>query len=663
MTQQRQTKGQLDRRDTLKLGLALAAGAALAGCGRQLRGAGEAVPLRSLAGLPEVAPIEPGTVSRTQFAPKEQRVARHLATLAALANSVEDADPATYGFITGEWWRTPDNKPYNARVQENALTLAYFFSQARPWNPYTGDDALRQRLEAALSYWLKLQFDDGSFPEYRPTEHSRPATAFAMSFFGEALRVLAEGPGIDPALRARVEEALNAAAAWFLNPRNGQVWGEQGYIFSNQIAAGLAGYSVVQPFIKDRALDERFRERTEVFAENAQSSAGYFYELGEVDQGYSYGVMTRDMAQLYERFKSPTLLRMQERYYDWLSYTHVLEPDGTGFWKGSAISSRSDSITLDAYQDDSETSDSNHLWAQYIPQAAAYVSSAEERAAAREVWRQGSWAEVEPLGRNQVSPAVIVNALLPEAFPSSEEKRAAIATLPYLRQDAFTEYRADTRRPQQHLFVRRPAYYAGLAFGRKYNASRSRKRMGLSFLWHPQMGMLIYSLNNTNTLVWSTVAEDRVDAASDLAASYFRGVSDQAADPDQLGAEDTFTVRYGPSGGWVDKRVFFNGSGLDVSVNAAGALREQLPLVVLPTDSLTWLGSAAALSYGETGRATTATGFALQRGAHTLEISWRKPLPVALNATERRFFADARRQVHLLSVEAEKTLSYRVRLR
>ncbi len=41
------------------------------------------------------------------------------------------------GFINISVWRAPvDNKPYNARIMENILSLAYFYCTNRPWNVY-----------------------------------------------------------------------------------------------------------------------------------------------------------------------------------------------------------------------------------------------------------------------------------------------------------------------------------------------------------------------------------------------------------------------------------------------------------------------------------------------------------------------------------------------
>ena len=76
----------------------------------------------------------------------EKHMPYYLAHFHRLANAVRED-----GFIDIAVWRNAaDNAPYNARVMESILSLAYFYTTDRPWNPYYGSEALRARLEAAL---------------------------------------------------------------------------------------------------------------------------------------------------------------------------------------------------------------------------------------------------------------------------------------------------------------------------------------------------------------------------------------------------------------------------------------------------------------------------------------------------------------------------------
>jgi hypothetical protein len=71
--------------------------------------------------------------------------------------------------MTKPVWRGRDKNqqgPWNARVMESHLTLAFFYCTDRPWNPYFGSRDVRDRLEAMLTFWCDMQNDDGRFSEY-----------------------------------------------------------------------------------------------------------------------------------------------------------------------------------------------------------------------------------------------------------------------------------------------------------------------------------------------------------------------------------------------------------------------------------------------------------------------------------------------------------------
>src|SRR5215203_5909850 len=73
---------------------------------------------------------------------------------------------ANRGFMSIPVWRGRDKNqqgPWNARVMESHLSLAFFYATKRPWNPYFAAPAVRQRLEAMLTFWCDMQNPDGRF--------------------------------------------------------------------------------------------------------------------------------------------------------------------------------------------------------------------------------------------------------------------------------------------------------------------------------------------------------------------------------------------------------------------------------------------------------------------------------------------------------------------
>ena len=104
-----------------------------------------------------VAPVDWSELTTADFTDHELDLPFALAHFHRLANGVRREQPDR-GFIDLHVWRNAkDNRPYNARVMENHLSLAYFYCTRRPWNPYFGQPAVRQQLEAALEFWCGMQ--------------------------------------------------------------------------------------------------------------------------------------------------------------------------------------------------------------------------------------------------------------------------------------------------------------------------------------------------------------------------------------------------------------------------------------------------------------------------------------------------------------------------
>src|SRR5439155_5446549 len=117
------------------------------------------------------------------------------------------------GFMGKPVWRGSDKNqqgPWNARVMESHLSLAFFYCTDRPWNPYFASPAVRQRLEAMLTFWCNMQNPDGRFSEYGPQQWNLPSTAFATKFMGETLTLLEKNEtkaAIDATLHRRLIDA------------------------------------------------------------------------------------------------------------------------------------------------------------------------------------------------------------------------------------------------------------------------------------------------------------------------------------------------------------------------------------------------------------------------------------------------------------------------
>lgn len=232
------------------------------------------------------------------FADDELDLPYYLVHFSRVAESVTPDGP-NRGFLSLSVWRDQkDNKPHNARIMENHLSLAFFYTTKRPWNVYYGAPGLRDRLEAALDFWCRIQSPQGAFSEYKPEGWNLAASAFATKFMGRTLRMLREpgAPPVDPALLQRVEAAQRKAIVFVLT--DADMW-KHGLTFSNQFTnvwPGALAWLKLHPDDKEvRSLLEKRLADSAAF----QSPAGYFYEADGADWSYNLGTHHSNLRAAY----------------------------------------------------------------------------------------------------------------------------------------------------------------------------------------------------------------------------------------------------------------------------------------------------------------------------------------------------------------------------
>ena len=140
-----------------------------------------------------VPALELGRLELATFADDDLDLPYFLAHLSEVANSVA-LDGPLRGYIALPVWRNP-SAPYNARVMENVLALAWFYTADRPWNRYRAEPALRVRPSPRRRSRIgfRCRRPTGEFSEYGAAVWGLPPTAFATKFMGEVLALL-HGP-------------------------------------------------------------------------------------------------------------------------------------------------------------------------------------------------------------------------------------------------------------------------------------------------------------------------------------------------------------------------------------------------------------------------------------------------------------------------------------
>lgn len=622
--------------------------------------------------LPEVAALDPSTIDLSGFSGLEQRIAPYLANLARLANSVNDDSATNYGYITCNCWRTGSG-PSDARVMENVLTLAYFYTADRPWNPYFHDPALRARLEAALRFTLGTQNADGSFPQGSGDVHSRAATGFALELYAIMLELLGADGTADTALVSSLSEAMKAAATWFLEDE--EVWGPRGSQFANQVAGGLVGISRLLGRVDDAALRARFLERLADHERISQSEAG-FYRDGTVAHRYSLEVESEDLAGWADPSTRATVDRMQTRYMDWAQYNLLYDEGLDGYFINTAIDSRHRGWN---YEDELPIG-SNNLWGSTIPQARAYSATQEEIRTRRAAFVKGGWeGSVVPLIAPTwayLDPAVIRDvALNREYYPTAAERKAAVGTLRPYAGGPYTEYRADSVTGQRFVFAKRPAYVVGMGFGKHVDTQYGfwdNQRFGLNYLYDPKLGVVIQGQNAPQfgaprtrpvdaELSWGTgwTSADGVhfDSYEQPVPAFFLGGA--PADPADVSGLDDLEVRYAAAGSPVTKSVVL-GDDLKVRVEGSGEFFERIPLVLGKDDVVQWIGGGA-VTVGSRVTAEGVSGIVVNRGGRSVEIRWTGAGAATLWPSSFPVAGGAR-SLQVLDVKAAGTLAYDVRV-
>jgi hypothetical protein len=589
---------------------------------------------RAEGSLPLLANLPAGAPDRRLFAPLEQRFAGYLVILAPMTNDIVDTDP--YGFMGGGWWRTPA-QPYNARVQEHVFTLSWIYANQRAWNPYHRDSALLGRLDAALQHYLELQNPDGSWPEYAPGERGKASSGFGLGYLAKTLANLRQA-GALPSRRTQLEVALRKGVQWYLDPANTVVWDDP-FQYTNQAVAGVAGSALTLRLLPDRELWLQLEERIRYVAKWSQSPAGFFYDPRGMDINYNFEVMLPEMAELYLHTRNPLLVSMTRRFTDWFGYNLLREPDGSGWLTYYAVSDR----TATAYYDDAIPDPDRTILGSHfvpaVPDLGAFFTSREDKAATRQAWAADP-APVPPLAKQDTSPRIIAHAPYGEALPTRDAKHAAIARIPYLRNDNFTELRRDEVENQDYLYARRPGLYLGAFFGTRPG---SMVKAGTGFLWHPVAGTVIHA-QQTSTGCWATVSNGKADAESNLVAEYL--------------SKDL--VRYRTTDGSVSTDLIIGPASVIRRVTATTVATEQIPLVLQPDDEVVF-SDGTTVGYNQS-RTATADAITIRRGAATIIISWSGTRTATLSTSTRTYFRDQRRRVHVLRIPHEGTLETTVRM-
>ncbi len=361
-----------------------------------------------------------------------------------------------------------------------------------------------------------MQNQDGRFSEYGPQRWNLAATAFATKFMGMTLTLLQDGPPIDRDLLRRVAEADRKTIALVLSDAS---LAATGRVYSNQFTNVWPGALAYLKLYPDPELDGLLRTRVAETMSDFQSPAGFFYEKNGPDWSYNLGTHHTNLeaASHFTDHDDPLMTRWQhkdERFYDWLSYNAVLEPDGAGFCLNRAVETRKSVAYIPRRP--------HGLYSMSVPPvlhtelAIPFSATREELQQRRREARsrlEANWPTVRNL--NEFGPYDVLARAFHRPLPTASQWQEAVAKLPYLARTRFVHQRVDDRVATSFTFVRRPGYYAIWNAGAK---PVEQTRLGLGLVWHPSLGTVLQSQTGSATGAWGTAAEgqDQVFEAKQL---------------------------------------------------------------------------------------------------------------------------------------------------
>ena len=506
-----------------------------------------------------VPPLDTTKIRPSDFSDADLDLPFALAHFARVANSVVTDGPGR-GFINISVWRgTNQLHPYNARIMESILTLAWFYTATQKWNQYRGDPAVRTKLELAFDYWCLLQSPDGKFSEYGPQQWNLASTAFAVKFISEALRLLKTGPAISADVHQRAIDGCRKALRAVLYDPDLM---SHGRTYSNQYTNIFAGGAAFLSLYPDAELDARLRERAQIIGTELQSPAGYMYEKDGPDLGYTLNTHHENLQMAYHYWRgtplADILLKEEGRFGEWLSYNIMPEP-GQTFWVANrSIESRQKHATFEPI--DTPLADKCLIMRAF---ATPPDLRAEQIRAAREKLER-QWPQVDPLSVGEfsaLSPYLFLQRAHYAWHPTAEQMAEASKLVRPLTERSFVEQRKDARLPMVFTYVRRPAYYA--AFASTTKVASDQERFGLTFVWTPEKGVLLQSQTSGTDTAWGTSAGGALPVeAIGFDAEYLDG---------------GVTVHYLLEGSG-QKNVVFAEDRIHVRVERPGEIVERLPV-------------------------------------------------------------------------------------
>lgn len=541
-----------------------------------------------------VPPPNFSSLSLSQFADHELEVPYYLFHFAQVANAVVETG-TNRGFLDLKVNREPvDNQPYNARIMEMQMALAYFYTANRPWNPYYGNYAVRVRLEAMLDRWTRIQNQpgsadgdyDGLFSEYSWNNWSLAPTGFGVRAAAETMHlIISSGLPFDVTVLESGRVSLRRALMALFTRTDMRNAAKQ---YSNQFSGAHHAAMIYLQYWPDAELDAAYVAAVNASCSQDQSPAGFWYEQGGPDFGYT-AVHETSMRIALPRLRNrgdlmPLFIAADAHWNNWMAANYVPQPGVATrtFLVNGGVNTRT---TL------SFITPSPRRWGEFVPQSRAFAYTDTDYASYLVTRRSqvqaqfGLWGALNTNSSSSYIPGFVHDAVtnLNSWHPAAAQRSAAEASLACLSPAPFNRLYRDPL-PTSFLSVKRPQYFAALNAG---NIRISRQVYGLGLLWNPAFGVALQPVANTlsgNTWVFGTKSSGMAspyETASFTPAFTVGGVTVSPTNgPNELPVGDVVMGYSLMTGGTIygQKSITLDDTQVTVALTHGGDFTESLPL-------------------------------------------------------------------------------------
>lgn len=537
--------------------------------------------------------------SAAAFADHELEVPYHLRYFAQVANAVVEQpftdSTGTYlprGFLNIKVNREPaDNKPYNARIMEMQAALAYFYTADRPWNPYRGSNAVRVRLEAMLQRWTEMQAPPGHsfaglFTEYSSSNWSLAPTGFGVRHAAEAIDLIVDsGQPFDATILENARVSLRRALMAMFTRSDMRNAAKQ---YSNQFSGAYHAALIYLENWPDVELDSAFIAAMNAAAAQDQSPAGFWYEQGGPDFGYT-NVHDSNMRIALPRMRNradlmPVATADDSEWNQWLAVQLVPQP-------GLATRTFFNNAGVNTRTTDSTRTPNSRPWSEFVESSRVFSLTDAEFAAATAARRSqvqsqfGNWGALAVPSSSSYIPSFVHDAVTPLNVwhPTAAQRDAAQAGMACLSPVSLNRLYRDPF-PTSFTIAKRPQYFAAVTTG---SIRVSRQVYGLGLLWNPSFGVALQSVaGNISSNNWlfgtrrsgTSATYETANIPTTITAG--GGTVTQSSGITTLPQGDlTFSYALAASGTtYGQKTITLGASRVDVSLSHSGSFTEMLPL-------------------------------------------------------------------------------------